>query len=126
MRLAFLLLAAALLLVVAAVAASFVWLHDPVLAAILAIAGLAGSLGGAFAYAVSREGDGAAAWEPDRQPEPAVAPAGPIVVPRAPVRIQSLPVADLPPAYLAAVMKGVHANRTPQSARVLPEEGLRH
>lgn len=124
-RIAFLLLVAALLLVVAAVVASVVWLHDPVLAAILATAGVAGSVGGGFAYAVSREGDGAAAWAADGLPDVAT-PVAPVPVPRAPIRIQSLPVADLPPAYLAAVMKGVHANRTAQPARVLPEVELRH
>jgi hypothetical protein len=40
--------------------------------------------------------------------------------------VQSLPVAHLPPAYLAAVMKGVQANRAAQQARVLPGASLRH
>lgn len=125
MRLAFLLLAAGLLLVAAAVVASFALLHDPVLAAIIAVAGLAGTVGGAFAYAVSREQELVAAEEADAMPAPprAVPPIAPV---RAPVRIQSLPVADLPPAYLAAVMKGVQAHRTADRARVLPGVGLRH
>jgi len=125
MRLAFLLLAAGLLVVAAAVVASFVSLHDPVLAAIIAVAGLAGTVGGAFAYAVSREQELAEGEEVD--PIPAhPATVTPIAAVRAPVRIQSLPVADLPPAYLAAVMKGVQAHRAADQARVLPGVGLRH
>ena len=125
-RLAFLLLAGALLLVAAAVVASLVLLHDTVLAGIVAIAGAAGVLGGAFAYAVSREGDVAAddAGAEGHIERPATVT--PIAVPRAAMRIESLPVADLPPAYLAAVMKGVRAHGARQQARVLPEVELRH
>ena len=124
LRLAYVLLAAALLLVAGTVVASFVSLHDPVLAAIVAVAGIAGVVGGGFAYAVSREQELAADEEGDVFAVPArtVTPIPPV---RAPVLVQSLPVADLPPAYLAAVMKGVQAQRTPERARVLPGVGLR-
>ncbi len=49
--------------------------------------------------------------------EPVQAETPPAVLPiattptRRPVRIQAMPVADLPPAYLAAVMKGLQASR---------------
>ncbi len=134
-RLAFVLLAAALLLVVGAAVASVVSLHDPVLATIVAVAAAAGVLGGALAYAASREEDGAPGWERDRLPAPTHVPTPmrshapnvmPGAPPRIPIRIHSMPVADLPPAYLAAVMKGVQANRTARQARVLPGAELRH
>jgi len=122
-RLAIVLLGVALLLVTAAVIACLVALHDPVLAAILAVAGGAGVLGGAFAHAVSREVDAPAEPEVEAVAPPA---AQAIVASREAPRVQSLPVAHLPPAYLAAVMKGVQANRAAQQARVLPGAGLRH
>lgn len=58
--------------------------------------------------------------------EPAKAEAPPSVLPiatapiRRPVRIQAMPVADLPPAYVSAVMKGLQASRRAGGARERP------
>ena len=124
-RLAFLLLAAALLLVAAAVMAILLSLHAPVLAGIVAVAGGAGVLGGGFAYSVAREGEGELAVPEAGADALSASTVMPIAVPRAPMRIHAMPVADLPPAYLAAVMKGVRAHGAKHQARVLPEVELR-
>ena len=124
-RLAIVLLGAALLLVAAAVVACLVSLHDPVLAAIVAVAGGAGILGGSLAYVLSREEDPLSTGEPDAVVA-TVPVATPAKRPRAATRVQSLPLADLPPAYLAAVMKGVHANRAAHASRAQPGAELRH
>jgi hypothetical protein len=123
----------ALALVAGAAVASLVSLRDPGLAAIVAVAGLVGVAGSAAAY-FAAAGEDVPDPEPlfevhPRQPpfEPAPDPprARPVAArqsgahpprPR-PLRVQSLPVAELPPAYLAAVRKGTAANRAALKAR---------
>lgn len=83
-------------------------LGDPGLLVVCLVAAFAALAAGVLAWLAVR-----AAAEEDA---PAQVQAPPAVrriatAPRRPVRIQSLPVADLPPAYLAAVMKGLQASR---------------
>lgn len=57
-----------------------------------------------------------------RQPEAPQANAeedAKLLAPCRPLRVESLPAAELPPAYLAAVRKGVEANRAALKARSL-------
>jgi hypothetical protein len=104
--LAFLLLVACFLALVGYAAGSLLAAGEPVLAAVIALAGLAGVIGGVLVWLLVRRED-----ELQEQVE-RVPPLPAAVVPeiaRAPLRVQAMPVADLPPAYLAAVMKGAQA-----------------
>lgn len=103
LRLVFLLLIGAFGLVAAVAAASLWALRDPFLAGVVALAGLFGVAAGGITYAIARRDPVEAGLEPDLEAERD--PPAP-VLPRRPVRVKSLPVADLPPAYLAAVMNG--------------------
>lgn len=115
--LAFLLLIACFLGLVGYAAASLLAAGEPMLAAAIAVAGLAGVIGGVLVWLLVRREDEVQEQveigvEPLTHPSPAVArtPLRPAPeIPRAPPRVQAMPVADLPPAYLAAVMKGAHA-----------------
>lgn len=117
--LAFLLLIACFLALVGYAAASLLAAGEPLLAAAIAVAGLAGVIGGVLVWLLVRRED-------ELQEQPA-APAMPLPVPapelpRAPLRVQAMPVADLPPAYLAAVMKGAHARLDALKAQAPPPQ----
>jgi hypothetical protein len=124
LRLPVLLFGLALMLVLGAALASLLSLHDPGLAAIIALSGCTGVCGAAVAYAMAGRGEGVEERE-QVVPEAIVSVPSPVhvhaqrcvAVPQVRLRIQSLPVADLPPAYLAAVRKGVEANRAALQAR---------
>lgn len=106
--LVFLLLIACFLALVGYAAASLVLAGERLLAAAVALAGLAGVVGGVLVWLLAREeGDVQEPAEvaPPAQPLPQALPQ----LARAPLRVQTMPVANLPPAYLAAVMKGAHA-----------------
>ena len=83
--------------------------HDPGAAVVVAIATLAGVLAAAMAYGVARSVD-LGEEEPQAEGLPRqVAPGA------ARPRIDALPVASLPAPYLAAVMKGLQADRLARS-----------
>jgi hypothetical protein len=104
--LAFLLLIACFLGLVAYAAASLLAAGEPLLAAAIAVAGLAGVIGGVLVWLlVRREDEVEAQVAIALPPAPAAAPE----LARAPLRVKTMPVANLPPAYVAAVMKGAHA-----------------
>lgn len=112
LRLVFVLLAAAFGLVAAAAAVSLLALRDPFLAGVVALAGVFGVTVGVVTYVAARQEPEEAGLLPE-DPEPEIV-AGSLLLaqplgPRSPIRVQSLPVADLPPAYLAAVMNGARA-----------------
>jgi len=88
------------------------------LAFVVAVAGLAGVVAGGVTYWILRRDveEEALALElplppqPAPQPQPAAAlPARPERVRRSPLRVQAMPVADLPPAYVNAVLRGARA-----------------
>lgn len=84
-------------------------LGDPGVLVVGLVAALAALAAGALAWLAVRAV--AADEEPVQAEAPPAVPYIPTVSrPRA-VRIQAMPVADLPPAYLAAVMKGLQASR---------------
>jgi hypothetical protein len=67
---------------------------------VVATAGLTGVIAGGITYLVAR-----------REEEPELADAWPVqqratARPHSPLRVQAMPVADLPPEYVEAVMKG--------------------
>jgi hypothetical protein len=121
---AFLLLIGAFLVLVGFAVASLYTVGQPVLAAVVATAGLAGVAAGAITYwLLRRDGigdDGEVELEIETMPLPEAKPQAPRPVlqarplsasriPRPPLRVQSMPVAKLPPAYVDAVMRGAQA-----------------
>ena len=108
LRLVFVLLVGAFGLVAAAAAVSLLALHDPFLAGVVALAGLFGVAAGAVTYVAARQEPEEAGL--DLEPEPVAGRTTPVPLPaRRPIRVQSLPVAKLPPAYLQAIMNGTRA-----------------
>ena len=120
---AFVLLVCAFIVLVGVAVFSLVMAGQEMLAAVVALAGLTGATAGAVTYwFLRREGEdepGAVEVEPlvplTPTPEPApqarLAPQGKPVLRRAPLRVQAMPVAKLPPAYVDAVMRGAQARR---------------
>ena len=105
LRFVFVLLVGAFGLVAAAAAISLLALSDPFLAGVVALAGLFGVAAGAVTYLAARQ-------EPEEaglESEPESPEDRPTLPARRPIRVQSLPVAKLPPAYLEAVMNGTRA-----------------
>jgi hypothetical protein len=101
--LAMLLLSAAFLVLVG-VAATALWAAGQATTAfVLAVIGVACAAAGAITWRVASEEE---ADLPEEAPEAETVPAP---TARKPVRIQTMPVADLPLAYVEAVMKGAHA-----------------
>lgn len=93
-------------------------LRDPGIVLVCVVALVAGVLAAGLAYLAVRiaaeEGQPESAGltpelplpEPETQTGPTIQQ-----LRRRPIRIQSMPVAELPAPYLAAVMKGLHASR---------------
>jgi hypothetical protein len=101
--LAMLLLSAAFLALVGMAAAALWTAGQAATALVMGVIGLAGAAAGAITWRVARADDADLPdeiWDSKPNPPP---------ITRTPVCIQTMPVADLPPAYLAAVMKGTHA-----------------
>lgn len=115
--LAFLLLIACFLALVGYAAASLLAAGEPLLAAAIAVAGLAGVIGGVLVWLLVRRED-----ELQEQPSAEAMPVPVPALPRVPLRVQAMPVADLPPAYLAAVMKGAHARLDALKAQAPPPQ----
>jgi hypothetical protein len=115
---AFLLLIGAFLVLVGFAVASLYTVGQPVLAAVVATAGVAGVAAGSITYwLLRRDGIGD---DPEPETELLPEPEPPMVKPRAhaapaarmsrtPLRVQTMPVAKLPPAYVDAVMRGAQA-----------------
>jgi hypothetical protein len=108
-----LLLLVAAFLVLATISAASLWAAGHVVTAlVVGVVGLAGAAAGAITWRVV----------PDDEVEPAP-PSSPVAKPAAlqiaqgPMRIQTMPVADLPPAYVDAVMKGAQARSTALKAQ---------
>jgi hypothetical protein len=102
--LALLLLIAAFLVLVAISAASL-WAGGHVATAlVVGVVGLAGAAAGAITWRVVPDDE----VELAPPASPGAKAAAPQIAHR-PVRIQTMPVADLPPAYVDAVMKGAQA-----------------
>jgi len=127
---AFLLLTAAFLVLIGFAAFELVAAGQHTLAAVVGLAGLGGAAAGAFTYwllrrdveALALMDDGLAmempvpdepgdAAQPDlAQRLAATRPATPApALPRRPIRVQHMPVAELPPAYVDAVLRGAQA-----------------
>jgi hypothetical protein len=85
---------------------------DPMVLAVTAIAGVACIVAGLITWLILR-GVRQEAFELADLEEDALDRAQP------PARIHALPAAELPPAYLDAVMKGIAANRAAMQAREL-------
>src|SRR5215203_3990516 len=101
--LAMLLLSAAFLVLVGMAAVALWTAGQAATAVVMAVIGLAGAAAGAMTWRVAR------AEEAELPVEKGDGTPKPQPLTRTPVCIQTMPVADLPPAYLDAVMKGTHA-----------------
>ena len=94
-------------------------LGDPGVLVVCIVAALAGLLAAVLAWIAVRaalEQAADADAPPEGLPQPPMARAPRPVAPR-PSTIQSLPVADLPEPYVAAVMKGLRASRGASGGR---------
>lgn len=119
--LAFALLLLSFLVLVGFAAAALAMAGQADAAALVAGTGLAGLVAGAITWQAARRSD--EAWEGAEMEEELETPvatvqAAPSV--RQPLRVQSLPVAELPPEYVAAVMKGAQARLAALKAHVDP------
>lgn len=115
---AFLLLIAAFVVLVGVAVYSLLAAGQGTLAGVVAMAGLLGLAAGAFTYWLLRR-DVAGEWE-ELLPEPPMPREQPIVhasIRRAPLRVQTMPVANLPPAYVDAVLRGAQARLSAMKAR---------
>ena len=102
--LALLLLIAAFLVLVAISAASLWAAGQVATALVVGVVGLVGVAAGAITWWVVPEDEVVPAPQ-----SPPVAHVAVRQIAHRPVRIQAMPVADLPPAYVDAVLKGAHA-----------------
>lgn len=112
---AFLFLIGAFLVLTGLAVASLYTVGQPVLAAVVATAGLAGVIAGALTYWLLRRDGGDPTIEEigteiDLEAVRRVAPrTQQQTIVRMPVRVHSMPVADLPAPYVNAVMRGAQA-----------------
>lgn len=105
---AFLVLIGAFVALVSVAVASLFAAGQQALAAVVAVAGLAGVGAGAFTYWLLRRDVVGDEDEPELMifEEPVTVQP---VIPRGPLRVQTMPVANLPPAYVDAVLRGAQA-----------------
>ena len=115
--LAFLLMIAAFVALISIASASLWAAGQGMLALVVAVVGVGGGAAGVTTYWIA-QGEGEEPGTPcpvSTLPHPMTSPV------RKPIRVQAMPVADLPPEYLAAVMKGTrvrtHALRTQAQGR---------
>jgi len=110
LRLAFLLLIAAFVLLVGFAAASLAMAGQSAMAMVVVLAGIAGVAAGVATWLlVRREEDEPAIAEPDTVAPPVPLAPPQVRAPRRPLRVQAMPVASLPPEYVAAVTRGMRA-----------------
>ncbi len=102
--LAFLLLITAFLVLVGFAVAGLAAAGQSALAVAVGVTGIAGAGVGVVTWLVVRQEDD----EPVLAPPPRAAPR-PAVIARKPVRVQAMPVADLPQEYVDAVTRGIRA-----------------
>lgn len=111
-------LTALFVLGIALAVGGLVALWDPGILMVWLVAAAAGVLAAGLAYLATR-----AVAEGHEEESVALAPAWPVAVqpsqaaPPRPVRIQAMPIAELPAPYVAAVMKGLQASRTATTTR---------
>lgn len=112
---AFLLLIAAFCVLVGVAVFALAAAGQGQLAMLVAAAGVAGVVAGAVTYWLLRRDGMAEELELEVEPLVPVAPAVParprasVPVARRPLRVHAMPVADLPPAYVDAVLRGAQA-----------------
>src|SRR3954463_2635677 len=117
---AFVLLICAFVVLVGVAVFSLYTVGQPVLAGVVAMAGLAGVAAGGVTFWILRRDAAEEAADTEiefaalmpTQPmplAPAVPGAGRAATHRRPLRVQAMPVANLPPAYVDAVMRGAQA-----------------
>ena len=110
LRLAFLLLIAAFVVLVGFAAASLAMAGQPAMAMVVVLAGIAGVAAGVTTWLlVRRDEDEPAVAEPETVARPVPLAPPQVLVPRRPLRVQAMPVASLPPEYVAAVTRGMRA-----------------
>lgn len=110
LRLAFLLLIAAFVVLVGFAAASLAMAGQPAMAMVVVLAGIAGVGAGVATWLlVRREEDEPAIAAPDTVAPPVPLAQPQVLAPRRPLRVQAMPVAQLPPEYVAAVTRGMRA-----------------
>lgn len=110
LRLAFLLLIAAFVVLVGFAAASLAMAGQSAMAMVVVLAGIAGVAAGVATWLlVRREEDEPAIAEPDTVAPPVPLAPPQVLAPRRPLRVQAMPVASLPPEYVAAVTRGMRA-----------------
>jgi len=110
LRLAFLLLIAAFVVLVGFAAASLAMAGQSAMAMVVVLAGIAGVAAGVATWLlVRREEDEPAIAEPDTVAPPVPLAPPQVRAPRRPLRVQAMPVASLPPEYVAAVTRGMRA-----------------
>lgn len=110
LRLAFLLLIAAFVVLVGFAAASLAMAGQSAMAMVVVLAGIAGVAAGVATWLlVRREEDEPAIAEPDTVAPPVPLAPPQVLAPRRPLRVQAMPVARLPPEYVAAVTRGMRA-----------------
>ena len=129
---AFLVLIGAFLVLVGFAVASLYTVGQPVLAAVVATAGLAGVGAGALTYWLVKRDEGPAEFDfeiqlpppPVRQepktaeamtPAEALRKSAPMA--RRPIKVHSMPVAQLPQQYVDAVMRGAQARLSAMKAQ---------
>lgn len=135
---AFVLLVCAFVLLVGVAVFSLYMAGQGTLAVVVATAGLVGVGAGGVTYWFLRQEVGKDEGEFGPEPlVPAMKPLAPAamvkagapiartrpVVRRAPLRVQAMPVADLPPAYVDAVMRGAHARTNALKAQAREHGG---
>jgi hypothetical protein len=118
---AFVLLICAFVVLVGVAVFSLYTVGQPVLAGVVAMAGLAGVAAGGVTFWIIRrdaveeageteiELDAPIPTQPMSFVPPAAPRAGRAATHRRPLRVQAMPVANLPPAYVDAVMRGAQA-----------------
>jgi hypothetical protein len=128
---AFLVLIGAFLVLVGFAVASLYTVGQPILAAVVATAGLAGVGAGALTYWLVKKDEGAVEFDFEIQLPPplvgkeektaeAATPAEVVRtprMPRRPIKVQSMPVAELPKQYVDAVMRGAQARLSAMKAQ---------
>ena len=110
LRLAFLLLIAAFVVLVGFAAASLAMAGQDAMAMVVGLAGIAGVAAGVTTWLlVRRDEDEPAIAEPETVAPPVPLARPQVRAPRRPLRVQAMPVASLPPEYVAAVTRGMRA-----------------
>lgn len=110
LRFAFVLLIAAFVVLVGFAAATLAMAGQAAMAMMVVVAGIAGVAAGVTTWLlVGRVEDEPAIAEPEPVAPPVPLARPHVLASRRPVRVQAMPVAKLPPEYVAAVTRGIRA-----------------